>query len=223
MTPNRAPRRATRRALLAAAALALAACAGGPVPPDWQANAHGSLEDFTAAYLAGNQRVADFEFTRGRAELARTGRADLVARAELSRCAAQVASLEFDDCPGFAALAAEATAAERAYGAFLAGQASDPALLPAHYRGVLAGRPEAAALSAIAAPLPRLIAAGVLLRTGRLPPAGIDLAIDTASAQGWRRPLLAWLGVQAQRAEAAGDTEAATRIRRRMELVDGSR
>jgi len=41
------------------------------------------------------------------------------------------------------------------------------------------------------------------------------------SSQGWRRPLLAWLGVQLKRAEQAGDSETAARLKRRMELVSG--
>jgi hypothetical protein len=44
-------------------------------------------------------------------------------------------------------------------------------------------------------------------------------AVDTASAQGWRRPLLAWLNVQLQRAEKAGDAQEADRLRRRLALV----
>ena len=68
----------------------------------------------------------------------------------------------------------------------------------------------------------RLVAAGVLFRMGRITPAGIAAATDTASANGWRRPLLAWLGVEAARADAAGDRDAAARIRRRIELVSSS-
>lgn len=204
-----------------AAVLLLAACAGAPAPPDWQANAHLALANFTAAYNAGNTRLADQEFARARAEIASTGRPDLLARAELVRCAAQVASLVFDDCPGFESLAADAGARERAYAAFLAGhwQGLDPALLPAQHRALLAGAADAGALAAIADPMSRLVAAGVLFRTGRLMPAGIAAAADTASANGWRRPLLAWLGVQAARADAAGERDAAARIRRRMEIV----
>ena len=47
----------------------------------------------------------------------------------------------------------------------------------------------------------------------------LEDGVDTASEQGWRRPLLAWLGVQARLAEQAGQTEEAARIRRRMDLV----
>ncbi|HEY8706827.1 MAG TPA: hypothetical protein VIM34_02400, partial [Burkholderiaceae bacterium] len=50
-------------------------------------------------------------------------------------------------------------------------------------------------------------------------PQVIALAIDTASQQGWRRPLLAWLGVQLARAEKAGASDDAQRLRRRIERV----
>lgn len=201
-------------------ALLLAACAGVPPPPAWQAEAHGALKAFESAYLLGRSRVAEQEFARARAALAATGRPDLVARAELRRCAARVASLAGDDCPGFRALAADATGEERAYAAFLAGELreADPRL-PAHHRPVAAG--DAAALAAIADPFARLVAAGVLFRQGRLPPQGIALATETASAEGWRRPLLAWLGVQEQRSREAGDVETAGAIARRRALVAG--
>jgi hypothetical protein len=76
---------------------------------------------------------------------------------------------------------------------------------------------------AIEDPLSRLIAAGVLFRSGQASPQVLVLATETASAQGWRRPLLAWLGVQAARAEQAGAAEEAQRIRRRMALAAGER
>ncbi|MDA8108586.1 MAG: hypothetical protein M0015_08150 [Betaproteobacteria bacterium] len=208
-----------RRLAAAAAAALLAACASGPVPPDWQANAHDALRSFEDAYLRGNARVAQLELARARNELASTGRADLVAQAELVRCALRVASLDFDDCPGFAPLAGDATNAERAYAAYLAGrwQGLDAALLPAPQRAV-PSRGDAA-LGAIQDPLSRLVAAGALFRAGRLTPAGIGAAVETASANGWRRPLLAWLGVEQRRAEQAGDAAAAALIRRRIELI----
>ncbi|MDL1863285.1 hypothetical protein FBR04_19980 [Betaproteobacteria bacterium PRO7] len=78
-----------------------------------------------------------------------------------------------------------------------------------------------AALRAIEDPLARLVAAGVVFRANRATPATIALAIETASAQGWRRPLLAWLNVQLLRAEKAGDRAEAERLRRRIGLVQG--
>ncbi|MDO8278809.1 MAG: hypothetical protein Q8K31_06205 [Burkholderiaceae bacterium] len=219
----RMPSSATLRVAILVLPLALAACASKPRTPDWQMNAHASAERFVQAYLSGQARVDVLEFDRARAETARTGQPKTVARIELLRCAVRAASLVFEPCAGFEVLRQDAAAPERAYADFLAGrlQPQDIALLTPAQRGVAAASAEAApaALAAIADPLARLVAAAVLLRTGRASPGVMVLAVDTASAQGWRRPLLAWLGVQEQRALQAGDTTEAQRLRRRMELV----
>ncbi len=201
--------------MIAASGL-LAACAGStPPPPNWQTNAHLALKNFEAAYLEGNTRVADAEFKRALAEVAATGRPAVAARIELARCAVQTASLVFDECPGFQPLAVDAEAEERAYADYLAGrwQGLDAKRLPAHHQPVIAS----GALPAD--PIARLVAAGAMLRADRITPTAIAAAAETASANGWRRPLLAWLGVEEKRALSAGDTEATARIRRRIELV----
>jgi hypothetical protein len=189
------------RAVCLVVAVFLAACGAGPVKPEWEMSAAEALHSFQRHYFAGDARLAEAEFRRARAELSRTGRADLLARAELLRCAVRAASLEFDACPGFEALRDAAGPEELAYSEYLAGRARR------------AATPEDA--------LSRLVAAAVQLRSGAISPSQIASAVDTASAQGWRRPLLAWLAVQAKRAEDAGDTDTAERIRRRMELVSG--
>ncbi|SFL93179.1 hypothetical protein [Rugamonas rubra] len=220
-TPARLPRPAT---LLAALAL-LAGCGNNPPLPDWQMDAHGALDRAQAAYMEGNAKVEAAEFTRARASLASTGQPGLVIRAELLRCAGHVAALAFDDCPGFEQLRPDAGAADRAYAAYLAGRAGaqEAALLPPQHQPVaMAGNDAAAAaaaVQAIADPLSKLVASGVLLRAGRASPPVLAGAVEAASAQGWRRPLLAWLGVQAQRAEQAGDAQEAARLRRRIALA----
>jgi hypothetical protein len=176
----------------------LTACAGGPPPSDWQLNARGALAQYQRSYFAGDTQLAEKEFAQARAEIARTGRADLLARAELVRCAVRAASLEFDECPGFEALRVDAAAEEIAYADYLAGRATR---------------------AASDEPLSRLVAAGVRLKTTTITPQDIAAAIDVASSQGWRRPLLAWLDVQAKRAEEGGDQAALSRIRRRIDLI----
>ncbi len=203
------------------ALLSLAACSSGPKAPDWQMEAKTAMERAIAAYLEGNSRVEAHEFARARSELSSTGRPDLMARAELLRCASRVASLVLEPCAGFEALRPDAPAAERAYANYLAGQLQpqDIALLPAPQRAAAGAGADAAALKAMADPLSQLVAAGVLFRAGRASPAVLQQAVDTASGQGWRRPLLAWLGVQLQLAEKGGDSEAAARLRRRIALT----
>jgi hypothetical protein len=183
-----------------ALALLLVACSSPPPAPEWQQNAFGALQSFQQRYLAGDSKGAETEFQRARSELTATGKAGLVARAELLRCAAAVASLVFEPCTGFEALRADAGAEERAYADYLEGKVTRQ---PGDE------------------PLARLVASGVQFRTASISPQGIAAAVDIASAQGWRRPLLAWLGVQLKRAEDAGDGETAARLRRRIELVSG--
>ena len=207
-------------------AVALAACAGGPPVPDWQVKSVAHASRYTQAYLLGNERVARREFEQARQQAASTGQPEQVARVELTRCALQAASLDFAPCTGFEALREDAPPAEAAYADWLAGQASaaQAALLPAAYRAIAAANAAApadaaAALKAIEDPASRLIAAGVLMRSQRASPAVAALAVETASAQGWRRPLLAWLGVQQRLAQQSGQAEEAARLRRRMDLA----
>lgn len=202
------------------AVLLLSACASQPVPPEWQSNAFSSLKGFTSAYLTGNQRMADLELARARTELTSTGRANLLAKAELTRCAVRVASLELDDCASYQALAPDAGAEAQAYAAYLTGhwQGLNAALLPEQHRAVLTSS-MGSVLPAIQDPLARLVAAGVLLKVKRLTPTDVALAVETASQQGWRRPLLAWLGVQKKLVQDAGDGVEADRLQRRINLV----
>ena len=206
--------------VLAVSWTALAACSSGPKPPDWQMEAKSAMDRAVNAYMEGNTRVEAMEFGRARGEVSSTGRTDLMARAELLRCASRVASLVMEPCAGFERLREDAPPAERAYADYLAGhlQPQDLALLPAPQRSVASG--DAAAVKGIADPLSQLVAAGVLFQSGRASPAVLQQAVDTSSSQGWRRPLLAWLGVQAQLADKAGDTAEAARLRRRILLAE---
>ncbi len=206
-----------RISAIACSLLVLAACSSNPPPPDWPAEAKGSSERATEAWLSGDNRIEAAEFGRARAEVARTGQVALVARLELLRCATRVASLVVEACAGFDAL--------EAYARYLAGtaQAADAALLPEAHRALVGNATPDTALAAIKDPLSQLVAAGVLFRSGRATPGVIATAVDTASARGWRRPLLAWLKVQQQRAQTAGDAAAAAALQRRIDLVAPSR
>jgi len=212
---------------IACLALALIACAGGPPPPDWKLAAKSAADQATEAMLSGDARRAASAWERARAEISRTGRLDLLARLELMQCAARTASLDFVRCERFEALRNDAAPAERAYADYLATEVT-PAMiehLPPVQQAAVRATPASAhaVLAAIDDPLARLIAAGVLMRRGVANPQVMALAADTASAQGWRRPLLAWLQALAARAESAGDAAQAAQLRRRIEIVLGGK
>lgn len=215
------------RLTVLAAAVLLSACSSAPPVPDWQINARNAVEKATLADLEGNRRVAEVEWRRAFNETRRTADPARVARVGLVQCAVQQASLSFDDCAGWQALEGEAAWPEQAYARYLAGAplADDIPNLPAQHQPIArlmltrSDSPRNPALRSVADPLSRLVAASALLRAGLLDPDGVSLAVDTASQMGWRRPLMAWLNLQAQLAQDQGHDELAGLARRRLELL----
>jgi len=212
---------------LAWLALLLAGCAGGPPMPDWQINTHAALAAHTRAWLTGDanhDRIAARELEMARREAGRTGSAEPLARVELTACAARIASLGDQHCPAAQPLLGDASVATQTYADYLAGrwEGIRRDQLPPAQQGVPGSGDVFATLTAIEDPLSRLLAAALLLRAGRLPPAGIELAIETAAQQGWRRPLLAWLGFDRDRRLAAGDDVGAAERQRRIAIASGS-
>lgn len=204
----------------------LGGCSSAPPPPDWKMNAVSLLEHYQGRWLEGDAKAADLALAKGRREIARTGRLDLLARLELAACGTRLAALDFSECAAYAPLAPEAGPADKAYAQWMRGEWAglDVKQLPPQYVALVEARDDLAANRAMAEikdPLPRLIAAGLLFKQGRAQPATLALAVDTASERGWRRPLLAWLEVQRKRAELAGDQAAAARLQRRMDLILG--
>ena len=207
--------------------LGLVACSSAPTPA-WQLDARAEWQNFSDAYLRGDEAAAQSALARARRALASTGKADLLARAELLRCAVRVASLAFDHCAAYQPYAFAAAAPELAYAAYLnaAWQDVDVALLPKAHQALaqqLKTQADAGSkrepLDGLSEPLARLVAAGVLLQSGRLTAQDAVLAVQTASDQGWRKPLLAWLALQRQQALAAGLDAQAQAVQQRMELI----
>jgi len=213
--------------LLLSAGILMAGCAGSPPPPDWKLNAVSLLEHYQARWLEGDTRAADLALRKAREEISKTGRLDLLARLELAACGTRISSLDFSECAAFSKLQGDAVPPDQHYAQFLSGnwQGLDTQQIDTAYQGVLAAKDDNSANQAALAippPLPRLIAAGVLLRQGRANPATLANAVDTASAQGWRRPLLTWLEVVHQQALSGGDIKAAQQVQRRIEFVRGN-
>jgi hypothetical protein len=222
----------TRSSIALALASLLAACAGGPPAPAWQSDAKSAMDRAASAYLRGESKTHEAELARARAAVAATGRTELAARVEVMDCALRAAALDFGPCPRFEALRADAAAADRAYADHIAGRALTReaiALLPPTQQAAASARstPAGSAVppavtQGIEDPLSRLIALAVLFQAGQASPALMAHASDTASAEGWRRPLLAWLKVRALHAEKAGDTAALAGLQRRIALVEGA-
>lgn len=224
--------RIRRFAAVAVSSLALWGCGSQPPAPDWALNAEASARKATAAYLQGQQRVEALQWQKARQSIASTAEPAAMAQLELMRCAARVASLQWDDCPAYAALAVDAGPPQQAYARYLQASpgAADVALLPpaqqpiaqrivAQEGGHADARCAAPEAQAVKEPLSRLLAAAVLLRAGQACAGLLQLGVDTASSQGWTRALMAWLLLQLRAAENSGDQAGAQAVQRRLQLL----
>ncbi len=198
----------------------LTACANHSPPPDWLITADNAINSHARLWLEGRDKLATGQLAVAREAVSRTGDASQLARIELHACAARLASLQGGECPAFLPLAQDAGQAENVYAAYLAGHfvAVNGKFLPEMQRKALENPNK---LKDIGDPLSRLVAAATLLNAGRLSPAGISLAIETAAEQGWRRALLAWLNVEKNRLQENGDQVANEAITRRIARVLG--
>ena len=206
--------------------LTLSGCSGTQPPPNWKMNAVSQLEHAQQRWLEGDSKAAELALHRMRQEIAQSGRIDLLARAELATCATRIASLDFSPCVEFDTHAADATASDQTYARFLAADwiGLEIKALPAHYADLVAAKNDVNANLAareIKDPLPRLVAAALLFRSGRADPSTVAAAIETASERGWRRPLLTWLEVQLKRAQSLSDQDAMAALQRRIDLILG--
>lgn len=99
------------------------------------------------------------------------------------------------------------------------------ALLPAQHQGVAATLAQgeavtAAQLQAVPDATARLVASGAALRAGRTTVEALWPVVDaTATPQGWRRPLMAWMELERRRLESAGATSAAQTLARRLDVL----
>jgi predicted small lipoprotein YifL len=215
--------------LLALACLILlTACgSGGPPPPDWKTDAADLIERYQKHALLGENILAERYFQQAVAATGGAGRVAETARLWLVRCATRRAMLIDDACSGYAELAdIEPNAADQAYYQFvtLRWEAVDAGLLPSQHRDLVrapaAKRHET--LSRIVDPLARLLDASLLVMRQEADAATLALAAETASAQGWRQPLLTYLKLQEKQAADQGNVAEQSRLARRIRLVERS-
>ncbi|OIP91847.1 MAG: hypothetical protein AUK26_06040, partial [Syntrophaceae bacterium CG2_30_58_14] len=182
--------------------LLLAGCGAKPAPA-WIAAGHKQLETFKQDFLTGREPpITEIHFRKAILEIKKGGDADLLGKAWLTRMALQVAVREeLEEGEYLKTEAAEAVPANWNFYRFLKGDAAtvDVSLLPETYRPFwMAFRSgdaakAAVAITAIDDPLSRLIASGLAVSRRLENDAILQIAVETASQNGWKRALLAWL------------------------------
>lgn len=214
-----------KKLFLTACLILLAGCGGKTPPPDWKVDSSDLIERYKKHELRGENILAERYFQQAVNAAGSAGQVAQTARLWLVRCAVRRASLDDDDCSEYVELAKiETTEEDRAYYQFItldwAGiQASR---LPSHYAALVAGGADKryAQVAAISAPLSRLLAASLVVQRGEADDALLSLATETASAEGWKRPLLVYLKLAEKRASKREDAEALAAIRARIRLVE---
>ncbi|ARU31604.1 hypothetical protein CAP31_07850 [Sulfuriferula sp. AH1] len=203
----------------------LAACSGGPTVPDWKIDTQTGIARYTQYYLEGRSKLAEASFAKSRAATAATGDIAAVAHLELVKCGVQTAAVDPSPCQAYTALAANATSAQdAAYYRFISGdwQGLNSADLPAQY-APLVNKSTAddinPLLQHINDPLSRLVASGVAVKRNQFNLKTLQIAADTAAAQGWRRPLLAYLLLEEKNTTESAQLQ---QIRTRIEIIESS-
>jgi len=214
-----------KKLLLTACLLLLAGCGGKTLPPDWKVDSADLIERYQKHELRGENILADRYFQQAVHAAGSAGQVAETARLWLVRCAVRRASLDDDDCSEYVELAKlETTDEDRAYYQFITLDWSrvDASRLPKHYAALVAGAADKrhAQVEGINAPLSRLLAASLVVKRGEADDALLSLATETASAEGWKRPLLVYLKLAEKRASERQDEAALAAIQARIRLVE---
>jgi len=204
----------------------LTACgSGGPPPPDWKTDAADSIERYQKHALLGENTLAERYFQQAITATGGAGRVTDTARLWLVHCATRRAMLIDDPCAEYAELARiDPDAADQAYYLFLTLRwgAIDIDLLPKQHRELVRAPADVrpSQLANVDDPLAQLLGASLLVMRLEADAATLTLATETASSQGWRRPLLTYLKLQEAQAKSQGDTAQLERLAQRIELIE---
>ncbi len=181
--------------------LSLNGC-GSKTVPDWQNNSFKYMEYFKKYFLTGNERKSEIYFTKAVEEIKKSGDLNILAKAHLTKCAVRVATLEEIDCNEFNVI--EGIGGNREnnnFYTFLKGNFDnvDGILLPERYQKFFKSiktdtiEDRNSEIVKIEDPLSRLVTVGLSVKHGRYNESTLKTALDVASAQGWKKALLAYL------------------------------
>ncbi len=217
-----------KKLLLIIFALFICACWSAKPIPVWKDKAYMHLDDYKTSFLAGKEESTEPHFIKARREIAASNDLGLLTIAYLTKYALHTASLENFDTSDFAKLyKLEPNPSDMAYCHLLKGNftAVDMKVLPYRYAGVLKAAlardltMAAREITAIDDPLSRLIACGVCVKYLPSDETILQTGISTASANGWRRPLWAYLNKLQEHYLETGDQNKSTAVKARLDLL----
>jgi hypothetical protein len=216
-----------RRFFIIVIIFSLCACGSQPIP-QWMDTSSRQLENYKINFLADKEDETEPHFAKAKKAISSSNDLYLLATLYLTKYALNTAALEdFDATDFLRIIKLQPDPGRIAYYEFLRGNfaAVDKSRLPADYRNLwplIMNKDSAAAprqIAAISDPLSRLIACGIWVKYLPYDESVLQQGIDTSAAQGWRRPLWAYLTRLQKYYSDRQDTTKAESIRERLELL----
>jgi hypothetical protein len=203
-------------------------CGPSKPVPDWKNASFNQLDNYKKSYLIGRESIAEIYFNRAVDEIKSSGDLEILARAYLTKYAVQVAVLEaFDDREYLRIDALVPITQNMNFYNFLKGSFDkvDEDLLPRQYDGFLRafrkGNTEdiTSEISKMDDPLSKLITIGLLVQKNKYDERTLNIAIDAASHNGWKRALLVYLGKLQSFYDKINEPEKAAKIEQRIQIL----
>jgi hypothetical protein len=210
-----------------ACCLLLSGCASQTVP-DWKNIGYNQLENYKKNYLTGKDFIAETNFRKATDEIKNSGDLDALAKAYLTKFGVQTALLEtFRDEEYLDIEEILPNPEYLNFYNFLRGILGyvDGSRLPSRYQGVFNAvrtnntQELEKQINNIGDPLSRLIATGVAVRQKCFNEAILKNAVETASANGWRKALLVYLTQLQRWYEKNNETAKADKTRKTILLL----
>ena len=194
--------------------------------PTWKQNATADTSNFIESSFIGNESYASKYFDKMLEDFRMTVDPDEIVKAYLTKCITEFALLEYSECREAAEMLPLLKNKENiAYYGFVSGKARSADEVPEKYREIFniskncdAGKANSA-LSSEKDPVTRLVKAATVAKTGCGNAETAEIAVNTASKEGWKKAALKYLALQLAYFEKHGDRQNAELIKKRMELV----
>jgi len=203
----------------------LISCGAGHIPA-WKQNAAADTANFIESSFIGNELYASKYFDKMLEDFRMTVDPDEVVKAYLTKCLADFALLEYSECREAADMLPLLKNEENtAYYNFVSGKTRSGEVVPKKYRDIVEVSQNCSVekanseLSSEKDPTTLLIKASFLVKNNCYDAETAEIAIKSASKEGWKRAVLKYLALQLSYFEKHGDRKNAGLVKKRMELV----
>lgn len=214
------------RAILFVSALFLLVSCGAGHIPTWRQNAAADTANFIESSFIGNESYASKYFDKMLEDFRMTVDPDEIVKAYLAKCVTDFALLEYSDCTEAAEMLPLLKNHENIeYYNFVSDKARNAEDVPKKYREIAGISQNCSvekansALSSEKDPSTLLIKAAFLVKKNCYDAETAEIALKTASKEGWKKAALKYLALQLSYFEKHGDSQNAQLVKKRMELV----